>query len=89
MVLEMMGRMRSELGLDQCKIVPEVDQLIIFDRYVANQPAAINMRDGVLMYLNVPTACARTVDMVTPMLSQLTYEGMIDEIYGIKNCMVD
>jgi len=28
----------------------------------------------------------RTTDLVTPMLSQLTFEGMIDEIYGIKSC---
>ena len=27
----------------------------------------------------------RTVDPVTPLLSQLTYEGLIDEIYGINN----
>ena len=26
----------------------------------------------------------RHVDMVTPMLTQLTYEGLIDEIIGIK-----
>ncbi|KAL8722741.1 MAG: hypothetical protein Q9181_007425, partial [Wetmoreana brouardii] len=27
----------------------------------------------------------REVDMVTPLLTQLTYEGLIDEIFGIKN----
>ena len=27
----------------------------------------------------------RTVDMLTPMLTQLTYEGLIDEIFGINN----
>ena len=26
----------------------------------------------------------RSVDMVTPLSSQLTYEGLIDETYGIK-----
>ena len=26
----------------------------------------------------------RTVDMVTPLSSQLTYEGLIDETFGIK-----
>ncbi len=26
----------------------------------------------------------RTVDMITPMMTQLTYEGLIDEIFGIK-----
>jgi hypothetical protein len=28
----------------------------------------------------------RSVDWVTPMCTQLTYEGMIDEFVGIKNC---
>jgi hypothetical protein len=28
----------------------------------------------------------RKVDMVTPMLTQLTYAGLIDELVGIKNC---
>ena len=27
----------------------------------------------------------RRVDMITPMLTQLTYEGLIDEMIGIKN----
>lgn len=27
----------------------------------------------------------RTVDLVTPMCTQLTYEGLIDEIYGIHS----
>jgi excinuclease UvrABC ATPase subunit len=27
----------------------------------------------------------RTVDLVTPMCTQLTYEGLIDEVYGIHN----
>ena len=27
----------------------------------------------------------RTVDLLSPLLSQLTYEGLIDEIFGINN----
>jgi hypothetical protein len=27
----------------------------------------------------------RQVDMVTPMCTQLTYEGLLDEIFGIKH----
>lgn len=27
----------------------------------------------------------RSVDLLTPLLSQLTYEGLIDEIFGINN----
>ena len=28
----------------------------------------------------------RAVDMVTPMCTQLTYEGLVDEVVGIHNC---
>jgi vacuolar protein sorting-associated protein 33A len=28
----------------------------------------------------------RSVDMVTPFCTQLTYEGLIDEYIGIKHC---
>src|SRR6266704_319987 len=28
----------------------------------------------------------RRVDMITPLLTQLTYEGLVDEVFGIKNC---
>ncbi|KAG2155689.1 Sec1-like protein [Suillus clintonianus] len=31
----------------------------------------------------------RTVDMITPLLTQLTYEGLIDEFIGIKNSHVE
>ena len=29
----------------------------------------------------------RRVDLITPLLTQLTYEGLVDELFGIKNCM--
>jgi len=28
------------------------------------------------------------VDLVTPLCTQLTYEGLIDEVFGIKNGVV-
>jgi hypothetical protein len=31
----------------------------------------------------------RTVDMITPLLTQLTYEGLIDEFIGLKNSHVE
>ncbi|SCZ99564.1 BZ3500_MvSof-1268-A1-R1_Chr3-1g06103 [Microbotryum saponariae] len=31
----------------------------------------------------------RSVDLITPMCTQLTYEGLIDEVIGIKNSHVD
>ncbi|XP_078723144.1 vacuolar protein sorting-associated protein 33A isoform X2 [Lampetra fluviatilis] len=30
----------------------------------------------------------RSVDLLTPMLTQLTYEGLVDEIYGLQNTSV-
>lgn len=27
----------------------------------------------------------RTIDFVSPLVTQLTYEGLIDEVYGIHN----
>ncbi|ORX57239.1 vacuolar protein sorting-associated protein 33A-like protein [Piromyces finnis] len=31
----------------------------------------------------------RSVDLITPMCTQLTYEGLIDEVYGIKSTFVE
>jgi vacuolar protein sorting-associated protein 33A len=31
----------------------------------------------------------RRVDLVTPLLTQLTYEGLVDEVMGIKNCKAE
>lgn len=31
----------------------------------------------------------RSCDLVTPLLTQLTYEGLIDELFGIKNSYID
>jgi vacuolar protein sorting-associated protein 33A len=28
----------------------------------------------------------RQTDMVTPLCTQLTYEGLVDEVIGIRNC---
>ena len=28
----------------------------------------------------------RRVDMISPLLTQLTYEGLVDELIGLKNC---
>lgn len=57
-VLEMILRMRRQIGPDMLSNVPEIDTLILFDR---------------------------KSDLVSPMFTQLTYEGLIDELFGIKN----
>lgn len=30
----------------------------------------------------------RETDMLTPLLTQLTYEGLVDEIFGIQHCEI-
>lgn len=57
-VLEMILRMRRQIGPDTLSNVPEIDTLVLFDRQS---------------------------DLVSPMFTQLTYEGLIDELFGIKN----
>ncbi|KAK3088447.1 hypothetical protein FSP39_019326 [Pinctada imbricata] len=60
-VVDMMLRMRRELGGREPQITPQIDNLLIIDR---------------------------NVDLLTPLLSQLTYDGLIDEIFGINNTSV-
>ena len=56
-VIDMMLRMRRELGGREPQLTPQIDNLLIIDR---------------------------NVDLLTPMLSQLTYEGLIDELFNIS-----
>ncbi|ESO97948.1 hypothetical protein LOTGIDRAFT_209143 [Lottia gigantea] len=60
-VVEMMRRMKGELGGREPQITPQIDNLLIIDR---------------------------NVDLLTPLLSQLTYEGLIDETFGLNNTSV-
>eukprot|EP01114_Cavostelium_apophysatum_P016053 TRINITY_DN4505_c0_g1_i1.p1 TRINITY_DN4505_c0_g1~~TRINITY_DN4505_c0_g1_i1.p1 ORF type:complete len:397 (-),score=119.29 TRINITY_DN4505_c0_g1_i1:26-1216(-) len=62
LIIDMLLRMRREMGGDEPLISPDIDQLILIDR---------------------------EIDMVTPMCTQLTYEGLIDEVFGIHNSYVD
>ncbi|KAK3771335.1 hypothetical protein RRG08_024291 [Elysia crispata] len=60
-VVDMMRRMKMEMGGVEPQITPQIDNLLIIDR---------------------------TVDLLTPLLSQLTYEGLIDEVFNITNTSV-
>ncbi|KAL5017366.1 hypothetical protein ScPMuIL_006955 [Solemya velum] len=60
-VVDMLLRMRRELGGQEPQITPQIDSLLILDR---------------------------NVDLLTPLLTQLTYEGLIDEIFGLKDTSV-
>jgi hypothetical protein len=43
-----------------------------------------HQQSGLTQYADLDVS--DSVDWVTPMCTQLTYEGMIDEFIGIKNC---
>jgi hypothetical protein len=56
-------------------------------RLNAQQTAApgVPVSQGVSEKLDSLVIIDRKVDMITPMLTQLTYEGLIDECIGISN----
>ena len=56
-----------------------VDMMLRMRREMAGAEAQITPQIDNLLILD------RTVDPLTPLLSQLTYEGLIDEIFGINN----
>ena len=56
-----------------------VEMMLRMRREMAGQEPQITPQIDNLLILD------RTVDLLTPLLSQLTYEGLIDEIFGINN----
>ncbi len=44
---------------------------------------------GALSDIDALLLIDRTVDSITPMLQQMTYEGLVDEQFGIKNTYID
>ncbi|RAL50278.1 hypothetical protein DM860_007952 [Cuscuta australis] len=59
----------------------------ILDRMQDEEP--VNITDVVVPDINTLILIDREVDMVTPMCSQLTYEGLMDEFLGINNGAVE
>jgi len=60
--VEMMLRMRKEMGEEEIGGNCEIEQIILIDR---------------------------EVDLITPLCTQLTYEGLIDELFSINNSYLD
>ena len=56
-----------------------VEMMLRMRREMAGQEPQITPQIDSLLILD------RSVDLLTPLLSQLTYEGLIDEIFGIHN----
>ncbi|KAG6763515.1 hypothetical protein POTOM_030935 [Populus tomentosa] len=59
----------------------------ILNRMQAEEP--VNSPDMVMPEINTLILIDREVDMVTPMCSQLTYEGLLDEFLHINNGAVE
>ncbi|ONI23803.1 hypothetical protein PRUPE_2G209100 [Prunus persica] len=59
----------------------------ILNRMQAEEP--VNSPDMVVPEINTLVLLDREVDMVTPMCSQLTYEGLLDEFLHINNGAVE
>jgi hypothetical protein len=57
-------------------------------RLNAQQPPSPGSINGISGKFDSLIIIDRRVDMITPMLTQLTYEGLIDEFLSIKNCML-
>lgn len=59
----------------------------ILNRMQAEEP--VNTPDMAVPEINTLILLDREVDMVTPMCTQLTYEGLLDEFLGINNGSVE
>ena len=71
--------MRSHIDIVNFCLQHVVDMMLRLRRELEGQEPQITPQIDNLVILD------RTVDLLTPMLTQLTYEGLIDEIYGISN----
>lgn len=63
-----------------CTLQQVIDMILRMRRETQSESPSVMPQIDNLILLD------RSVDLMTPMLSQLTYEGLIDEIFGIQNC---
>ncbi|XP_047976138.1 vacuolar protein-sorting-associated protein 33 homolog [Salvia hispanica] len=61
----------------------------ILTRMQTEEPVNTSNMGIPLPEINTVVLLDREVDMITPMLTQLTYEGLIDEFLGVKNGAVE
>ncbi|KAG6405390.1 hypothetical protein SASPL_132979 [Salvia splendens] len=61
----------------------------ILTRMQTEEPVYTSNMGIPLPEINTVVLLDREVDMITPMLTQLTYEGLIDEFLGVKNGAVE
>jgi hypothetical protein len=84
-MVDMMVRMRVDIGMDESTVTPEISSLLVFDRFVYRTHTqctiAIVVTDQVYRY----HGGGRSLDLVSPLMTQMTYEGLVDETLGIKS----
>ncbi|KAL1532156.1 Vacuolar protein-sorting-associated protein 33 [Salvia divinorum] len=61
----------------------------VLTRMQTEEPVNTSNMGIPLPEINTLVLLDREVDMITPMLTQLTYEGLIDELLGVKNGAVE
>lgn len=93
----MLVRMRKEMGAEEPTVTPEIDTLILIDRYPLLLPWFLFFFRFLFFFfflyqiliLRKSLKLRKDVDMVTPCCTQLTYEGLIDEVFQIQNSTLD
>eukprot|EP00117_Sycon_ciliatum_P010697 scpid60404/ scgid12493/ Vacuolar protein sorting-associated protein 33A len=60
----------------------------VIDMILRMRRESTSLKSSVMPQIDNLILVDRSTDLLTPMLSQLTYEGLIDEIFGIQNCSV-
>ena len=55
------------------------------DMMLTKQQEVFESKNQVSPQIDCLLLIDRNVDLLTPLCTQLTYEGLIDEIYGIQN----
>ncbi|KAL1923818.1 uncharacterized protein VTP21DRAFT_8798 [Calcarisporiella thermophila] len=65
------------------------DMLIRMRREMAADDDSTLVRSPTSPHIDSIIILDRSVDLITPLCTQLTYEGLIDEIWGIRNACVE
>ncbi|KAI6048041.1 ATP binding protein [Pisolithus marmoratus] len=83
----------SALALDVLQKIygqyPRVKLATLLTKSLPNQPVPVVNPTASSTPIDSLIILDRRVDMITPLLTQLTYEGLIDEVIGIKNGHVE
>ena len=57
----------------------------VLDMVLRKKREAVDSENQISPQIDTLLLLDRNIDLLTPLFSQLTYEGLIDELYGIQN----